>query len=579
MKVKLAKTAGFCMGVRKAVEKALTAAEQMGSPVYTHGPLIHNNQVLEVLAGRGIVPLPEDGNTSGKTVVIRAHGIPPALRKELRESGARVVNATCPRVARVQSIIKRYSGKGYFCVIVGDENHAEVVGLKGFAKDGVAVVSGVDELPELPDGEKVLVVAQTTQSDDRFQEVVDHLSGRHADLLPINTICDSTHKRQSEIRSLAREVDALVVVGGFHSGNTRRLAEIGRSAGVPTFHVETAQGLDRKSLSRFKTIGVTAGASTPNWMIKNVVEEIHWIRPFGTARLPYVVQELFRAVVWSNLFVALAAASLGYAALSLIGASHTATQFFIVLNYVYAMHLLNRYTDQPAARFNDPARVRFLEENRLVLMGSGIVATLLALGLSASTGLVPFGLLLIMSFFGITYAIPVIPRWWLRWIKLPEIKTLKDIPGSKTFFIAAAWALVTTVIPASVQPGLSVSKVAYGFLVVFIMVLIRSALFDLLDLQGDRLVGKETIPVFIGKQNTRTLLWMLTALLGLVFVLGAGTGIATGLAYGLLAVAGYLAGNIYIHLRGLASLGYRTEAFLETGFIFAGLIALIYRAF
>lgn len=578
MKVRLAKTAGFCMGVRKAVEKALTAAEKLGGRVYTHGPLIHNNQVLEVLAGRGIYPLPEDAPTSGKTVVIRAHGIPPALRKELKESGATVVNATCPRVARVQSIIKSYTNKGYFCVIVGDENHAEVVGLKGFANNGVLVVSGVEDLRLLPDAEKVLVVAQTTQSEERFREVVESLEASAVEVLVMNTICDSTRKRQSEIRTLAREVDALVVVGGFHSGNTKRLAEIGRSEGLPTFHVETAKELERQELARFKTIGVTAGASTPNWMIKNVVEEIQRIRPHGTATLPYIVQEFFRAVVWSNLYVALSAACLGYAAVALTGVRHTVSQFFVVLSYVYSMHLLNRYTDRPAARFNDPARVRFLEENRLLLIGSGIASTFLALGLAAGMGAAPFVLLLMMSFFGITYAIPIMPRWWLRWTRLPEIKALKDIPGSKTFFIAAAWSVVTTVLPASADPTASVSRAAYGFLIVFIMVLIRSALFDILDLQGDRLVGKETIPVFIGLENTRRLLWMLTALLALVFVMGAGTGIAAGLSLWLLLVAGYLAVNIWVHQRGLLTLGFRTEALLESGFILAGLIALVYRA-
>ena len=196
MKVRLAKTAGFCMGVRRAMEIVLEAAHRHQDPIYTHGPLIHNPQVLRMLEKKGITVL---GDPSGKkpgTVIIRAHGVPPQEFEKLEQAGFQVIDATCPRVIKVQAIIKRYAEEGYTPIIVGDQDHPEVIGLLGYSQNKGIVISDLRQLQQLPPLDRVIVVAQTTQDETLFQEVVEALKHRYPDLKVFNTICNATHERQ-----------------------------------------------------------------------------------------------------------------------------------------------------------------------------------------------------------------------------------------------------------------------------------------------------------------------------------------------------------------------------------------------
>jgi len=245
MRIRMARTAGFCMGVRRAMEMTLAEANRQEGPLYTYGPLIHNRQVLGLLESRGVRSVQDVEGLEGGRIVIRAHGIPPDQRGVLKQSGLEMVDATCPKVARVQALIRSHTRKGYQAVIVGDPDHAEVVGLVGYSEGPAYVIQGPEEVAALPPIERVVVVAQTTQNGDVYRETVERLRSRFAQVLAFDTICEATHDRQQEVRSLARQVDAMVVVGGYHSGNTRRLVEIARETGVKTFHVETyaASGL------------------------------------------------------------------------------------------------------------------------------------------------------------------------------------------------------------------------------------------------------------------------------------------------------------------------------------------------
>ena len=285
MKVKLAKTAGFCMGVRRALEMVLSEANRNQGTIYTYGPLIHNQQVMDLLATKKVEVFEPGHGIEQGTLFIRAHGIPPQERKRLKASGLNVMDATCPRVARVQALIRYHTGKGYTAVIVGDRDHAEVIGLKGHGNGKAHVVGNVNDVDQLPEAEKVIVVAQTTQEKQAFDAVVAAVKRRFPDALVFDTICDATRDRQDEVRALAPHVDAIVVVGGYHSGNTRRLAQVAQSTGLPVFHVETAEELDKERLASMEVIGVTAGASTPNWMIRKVVQEIETLRSRKERRL------------------------------------------------------------------------------------------------------------------------------------------------------------------------------------------------------------------------------------------------------------------------------------------------------
>ncbi|MBT8490008.1 MAG: 4-hydroxy-3-methylbut-2-enyl diphosphate reductase, partial [Deltaproteobacteria bacterium] len=273
MGIKLAQTAGFCMGVRRAVDIVLDIAENKGNEkVYTYGPLIHNPQTIELLRKRGVVPIDTIDDIKDGTIIIRAHGISLEERHKLKEKGIKIIDATCPKVARVQSIIKKHASLGYTVLIAGDRDHPEVVGLLGYSSGRGVVINNQDDIDMLPECDKVCVVAQTTQHSMEYEELIRRIKTRFPSILVFNTICDSTERRQEEIRNLASEMDAMIVVGGKNSANTKRLAQISRENKTPTFHIETADDLKEISINGYSNIGVSAGASTPNWIIDGVID-------------------------------------------------------------------------------------------------------------------------------------------------------------------------------------------------------------------------------------------------------------------------------------------------------------------
>jgi 4-hydroxy-3-methylbut-2-enyl diphosphate reductase len=522
MKVRLAKKAGFCMGVRRAMELALEAGYRHPDPVYTYGPLIHNPQVLSLLEEKGIHILEGDQVPAGGTVIIRAHGVPPEDKGRLQRSGCVVVDATCPRVIRVQAIIRKYAEQGYTPVIVGDRDHPEVIGLLGFSQGRGLVVTRPEQVEELPELDRVIVVAQTTQDETLFQKTVDRIRERFPEALVFQTICNATHERQEEVRQLSREVEAVVVVGGFDSGNTRRLASIASSAGIPCFHIETEEQLDKELLKTFRTVGVTAGASTPNWMIRKVVQELEKIRGKGEWPLSIGLFQALRFLLKSNLFIALGAGFLTLAATRLRQAPWNQTYFAIAFLHIYAMHILNHLLDRGAAEYNDPDRSQFYRRHRTVFLLTGTGAGLLSLILAAGFGWLPFIFLSVMSALGVLYSFQIVPAVWQRFTRM---KKIKDIPASKTLSVALGWGAVTVLIPALAErQGWGLSLI-WIFFIISLFVYIRSGLFDVLDIQGDMIVGKETLPILIGEEKTIRFL----KALGLVNMAALTVGWALGL--------------------------------------------------
>ncbi|UCE83645.1 MAG: 4-hydroxy-3-methylbut-2-enyl diphosphate reductase [Deltaproteobacteria bacterium] len=576
MRVKVAKNAGFCMGVRRAIDLVLNAARdrQPDEIIHTYGPLIHNNQVLEMLETRGIRCLANLEEVEKGRIAIRAHGIPPQERKEIKEQGFKIINATCPRVARVQGIIKKHALQGYDVVIVGDDNHAEVIGLKGFANGRARVLNKREEVDQLPEMEKLLVVAQTTQDERAFKTIADRLRERYPGAKIFNTICDSTHNRQEEVRALCDEVEAMVVVGGRQSGNTKRLAEIAAATGIPTFHVETAEELDQSQLQEFDLVGVTAGASTPNWLLRRVVYELESIEPPGARPLARTLERYMRFSLQSNLYVASGAGCLSYAAAVLQGIKPRLVDFAITVLYVFAMHVLNRYADK-AARFNDPSRAAFYERYKIIFFLASVGAVFVALLLALSGGVGVFLALLAMTVLGLLYSVRIFPERWLRFVRVVK---LKDIPASKTIFIASGWSAVVTLLPG-LRGGWNLGwSTLFALVVIFILVFVRSALFDVMDIQGDRLVGEETIPIVIGEKRTRRLLIYLVLALSLLLLVAPSLGLATGFSYLLLITCCYMGFYLFVHQRELLRPGsLRFEGLVENSFYLAGGLAVIYQ--
>ncbi len=332
MRIEIAKHAGFCMGVRRAVEMVFdAAAKDPFTPIYTFGPLVHNPQVLDLLGQKGIGVLDQVPDYGRGTVLIRAHGVRPHIENNLKDAGFDVMDATCPKVLKIQQIIRTYTRRGFAAVIVGDEHHPEVVGLLGYANGQGHVVGNVDEFKGLPEFENAVVVAQSTQNTALFEQVRTWTAQNHPHYKIFNTICDSTERRQAELKRLAGEVDAVIVVGGKNSGNTRRLVEIVEESGKPVCHIEAETDLgsaDLDVLRSAKNVGITAGASTPNWVIKKVYRALEELPDKPKPNLKRLLFRAQRMLLLTNLYVSMGAGCLAYAATKLAGMQDNLLFFF-----------------------------------------------------------------------------------------------------------------------------------------------------------------------------------------------------------------------------------------------------------
>jgi 4-hydroxy-3-methylbut-2-en-1-yl diphosphate reductase len=273
LRLKISESAGFCWGVERALELAQKAAKEAPGPVRSLGPLIHNPGVIADLEERGVNVISEPGEALDGTVILRSHGVPREVKEELAATGTAVVDATCTFVKSAQEKAAKLHRDGYFVIILGETDHPEVLALRSYAGEDSLVVESPADLPEeLP--RRVGVVVQTTQSQQRLAELVEHLAPHTRELLVYNTICGATEQRQSAAMDMADGVDAVVVVGGRNSGNTRRLAELCAARQPRTYHVESAEELDPEWFRGSKVVGITAGASTPPEQIKAVADRL-----------------------------------------------------------------------------------------------------------------------------------------------------------------------------------------------------------------------------------------------------------------------------------------------------------------
>ena len=270
----LAKSAGFCFGVKRAVD---TVYEQTGKKnVYTFGPIIHNEEVVKDLEKKGVFVINTmeelDDITEG-TVIIRSHGVSSAVYEALRKKGVEIVDATCPFVLKIHNIVKQESANGKQIVIIGNEKHPEVEGIMGWSKTQVHVVDTVEKAQnlQLDPQREVCIVSQTTFNYNKFKELVEIISEKGYNIIIRNTICNATEERQTEAREIAKRVDAMIVVGGSSSSNTRKLYGICKNECKDTYYIQTLNDLDMTSLGKADCIGITAGASTPN----NIIQEVY----------------------------------------------------------------------------------------------------------------------------------------------------------------------------------------------------------------------------------------------------------------------------------------------------------------
>lgn len=281
MQVIVAKTAGFCFGVKRAVERVYEQIENREKhsselPIYTYGPIIHNEEVVRDLEQKGVQVLnteEELASVEKGIVIIRAHGVSTKMYDLLDRDGITVVDATCPFVKKIHRLVREQEALGRYIIITGNKNHPEVEGIRSCCQKDAIILETAEEAENftLDSSIPVSIVSQTTFNYNKFEELVEIISKKGYDIIVLNTICNATQERQKEAAEIAREVDAMIVIGGRHSSNTQKLYEICRKECKNTYYIQTLVDLDLDVLKSMGSVGITAGASTPN----NIIEEVH----------------------------------------------------------------------------------------------------------------------------------------------------------------------------------------------------------------------------------------------------------------------------------------------------------------
>lgn len=275
MKVEVAKSAGFCFGVQRAVDSVYSEIEKGKKPIYTFGPIIHNEQVVADLETKGIKVIntvDELKKLNEVTVVIRSHGVPKEIYDILEKQHVNIVDATCPFVKKIHNIVSDESKKDKVIIIIGNNNHPEVEGIKGWVEGPVFVINEEEQIEKIGDlkNKSVCIVSQTTFNHNKFKYLVEIIKKKGYDINVVNTICNATHVRQVEAQKIASKVDAMIVIGGKRSSNTQKLYDICKEECNNTYYIQTLDDLDLCELESLESIGITAGASTP----KNIIEEV-----------------------------------------------------------------------------------------------------------------------------------------------------------------------------------------------------------------------------------------------------------------------------------------------------------------
>jgi (E)-4-hydroxy-3-methyl-but-2-enyl pyrophosphate reductase len=572
MEIKLAKTAGFCMGVRRAVDIVLEIAQhETGRHIYTYGPLIHNPQTIELLKNRGITPVKSIEEISDKqnaVLIIRAHGIAPAERKRIKESGIKIIDATCPKVGYVQAIIKKHTVLNYTVIIIGDKKHPEVDGLLGYTSGRGIIVAAAEDVEKLPVLEKVCVVAQTTQDLDDYNKIVEKIIGRFPSTVVFNTICSSTEQRQAEIVSMAGKMDAIFIVGGRNSANTKRLADLAQKRQTPTFHIETAEELDNINIEPYNRIGVSAGASTPNWIIDRVMDKV----AESQNRKLKKVGRLLNFWLWTiktDIYSAFGAFCLCLACMLLQRIPVNISYLAVASFFVYAMHVLNRLITRKPSGFLGSFREESYLKYEKVYLGAAVLSIIAALILVFRDGIISFIVLFFISWAGIIYNMKILPESW-------RFQSLKDLPGSKNIFMATAWGTVTAILPALSNEHVFNAGLVVAFAFTFGMVFIRSAMSDILEIQSDKLIGRETIPVLIGKLHTKTVLKTISMILLAILFISYPAGWTSSLSLILVMCVLYVWICFQVCDRRSGLSGAVMEGLLETSYVITGFSVLLW---
>ncbi len=500
MKIELARHSGFCMGVRNAILKIINEINSSEKDIYVYGPLIHNPQTINVLDNRGLKTVNSLENTDNKQIAIRTHGIPINENRYIKKRAKRIINLTCPRVARVQSIIKKFSNEGYFTIIIGDHKHAEVIGLKSYAAEGVVVISDTDEIKYIPNVKKYLLVAQTTLDSKLYTRIVDILKSKFDNIVIIDTICDSTTFRQNAvIDGIKKGIDTLVVVGGKNSANTKRLAHIGIDNNINTIYIETENEMDESDFKDSGYVLVTAGASTPGWIINNVLEKLYKIKFKKTNIIINSIKNLLEFIVRSNLLSAIAAFYMTSIVQFYCGAEINYNYSLISFFYIFSMYSINNYFDRDFLKACNSYKYFIYERYGIPLLILSLFFMFISISISLNIDLSASLVLIFTYVFGFAYSTRAVKNI-VRAIRIPF---LRKIYNSK-IITSFGWLIITAILPVI---NLNFKTLDFVSISIFVLVLtfVRHMLIDMIAFQGDLIFGRETLPILIGIKNINLL--------------------------------------------------------------------------
>ena len=524
--ITVASTAGFCPGVKNAIDKVLELAKSTKKPIYTLGPLIHNRQVIETLKEKNIHAVEDVSEITDKDaiLVIRAHGIPPQLEAAIRGKTLEVVDATCPLVKHVHHTIAGYAEKGYETIIVGDKDHAEVAGLMGYTRGRGHVISGPEEAAALPRMEKANIVAQTTQEEDVFLAAVEAARKRTGELAVSNTICKPTKDRQKETVELSKTSDLVIVVGGKNSANTARLFQICKKLAPAAVHIEKEDELSAAILKDKNFIFITAGASTPSWMIEKALAHVRELTGAAKSSFEESLSFLWKLVITSGAYTALAAAALAYVCMKLEGSPISRKLLIISGLFVLSLHMANRAEEKGAAAPDKAKRllfIRFRSSTKFAAFLSGALAVLLA----ATLGWKVF--LPAAFFWGAGMLYPY---------KLPlGFEKFANFPASKDIVTALGWAFVCAYAPGLWHGSILYKSTHLAVTFAVLLVFIRSVMFGISHAHSDMIVGKENFYKAAGPRFTYLSLFAMFIFLETILVILINMGWKPDLASALLA--------------------------------------------
>lgn len=272
MEIIIADNAGFCFGVKRAVDITTDELSSSNKDIYSLGPLIHNSQAVKKLEEKGLKTIDNIEGIGDSRIIIRSHGVSKSVIDKINEMNLDIIDSTCPYVKSVHKRVEEYQNQGYNIVIIGDPDHPEVIGINGWCNDKAFIVNSLEEATNLPKMDKICIVSQTTNTQEKFETISKLINEKGNEVKIFNTICNATNLRQESCKEVASKVDAMIVIGGYHSSNTNKLVEISKKYCNNVYHIETSKELPLQMLSKFNKIGITAGASTPDWIIKEVVE-------------------------------------------------------------------------------------------------------------------------------------------------------------------------------------------------------------------------------------------------------------------------------------------------------------------